>query len=307
MLAFLLLLFFIFMLCFPNIVFEGSRTGLLLWFQTVLPTLFPFFIVNALLMKSGAIYQFAHTLSPLFMPLFRISEWSSYAVLGGFFCGTPIGAKIITDLVIAERISKEEGEYLLSFCNNTSPGFIVGFLFEQCLHMPGLAYLSLGILFLSSFLSSLLFRRLYYPHLKLQSTSFPPSSPSRHFSTSGLDDSIYESCETLLKIGGYIMLFCAILYALKSLPIHTFAWNSILLPFLELTNGVRMLTSQISNFRITYVLLMALTSFGGLCAAFQTKCIVQKVGFSFSRYIKEKLITAVVTSFLAYIFILFYK
>ena len=306
MLPVILILFFIFMLLFPGIIFQGAATGITLWFQTVFPTLFPFFIINALLLKTGTIYKFSNVLAPVFQPFFRISNCSSYAVLCGFFCGTPIGAKIITDLVTEKQITREEGNYLLSFCNNTSPGFVIGFIFEQCLSRPDLAYISLGILFLSFILSARLFRFMYYKNLCLNITGRRPAARSSVAFTSGLDEGIWESMETILKIGGYIIIFCVILFSLKQLPVEHFLWSSILLPLLELTNGVRMLSAQTLSFSTQYVLLMALTSFGGLCAAFQTKCMIQKAGLSFLQYIKEKLITAMVTSLLSLIFIYFY-
>lgn len=306
MLPLLLILFFLFMLRFPDVIFQGASTGLTLWFETVFPTLFPFFIINALLLRTGTIYKFSHILAPVFQPLFHISECSSYAVLCGFFCGTPVGAKVVVDLVGEKQISKEEGEYLLSFCNNTSPGFIIGYIFERSLGLPELAYISLGILISSAVISSFLFRLIFYPHIRVSKFHFNKQKrPSSHFTT-GLDESIWESMETILKIGGYIIMFCVLLFSLKTLPVEYFIWNSVFLPFLELTNGVRMLTSQSLDFVTQYVLLMALASFGGVCAAFQTKCIIQKTGFSFSRYIKEKLITAMVTSFLSLIFIFIY-
>lgn len=307
MLSFFLIFMFLFLLLFPNIAFQGATTGITLWFQTVFPTLFPFFIINALLLRTGTIYKFSRILSPFFVPLFGISDCSSYAVLCGFFCGTPIGAKIIVDLVTEKRISKKEGEYLLSFCNNTSPGFIIGFLFERCLKMPNLAYVSLAILFCSSILSSFIFRTMYYPKLSIRKFPSVSSNHSDSHYTTGLDESIWESMETILRIGGYIILFCVILYGLNALPIHHFVWNSILLPFLELTNGVRMITSQMMDFRLKYTLLMALASFGGICAAFQTKCMISKTDFSFLQYIKEKLITAMVTSLLSLTFLFFYN
>lgn len=306
MLSFFLIIAFLFLLAFPDVVFQGASTGITLWFQTVFPTLFPFFIINALLLRTGTIYKFSRILSPAFVPLFGISGCSSYAVLCGFFCGTPIGAKVIVDLVLEKQITKKEGEYLLSFCNNTSPGFLVGFVFERCLGMPELAYASLGILLASAILSSFFFRAMYYPDLSTRKDSFGTSKRPGVPVTAGLDESIWESLETIWRIGGYIILFCVILYGLKTLPIDHFIWNSILLPFLELTNGVRMIASQTLDFPVKYTLLMALSSFGGVCAAFQTKCIIQKAGFSFFQYIKEKLITAMVTSLLSLTFLFFY-
>lgn len=303
MLPFILIICFFFMLLFPSSLFQGASMGITLWFHTVFPTLFPFFIMNALLLRTGTIFRFSRILSPLFGPFFRISDCSSYAVLCGFFCGTPIGAKAIVSLVTEQKITKEEGEYLLSFCNNTSPGFLIGFLFDQSLRKSSLAYPSLLIFWASVIISSFLFRPNY---------TFKPRhlSPSISFKstnlTAKLDESIWESMEIILKIGGYIISFCVILFLLKIIPCDHFLWTNIFLPSLELTNGVKILSEQPLPFYLRYVLSMTLLSFGGLCAAFQTKCIISAADFSFCRYIKEKLITAIVTSFLSLLFIFFY-
>lgn len=302
MITLFLVICFLFMLFLPSVVFQGASTGILLWFHTVFPTLFPFFIINALLLKTGTISRFSSILAPFFQPIFHVSRGASYAILCGFFCGTPIGAKSIVSLVTEHKISKEEGEYLLSFCNNTSPGFIVSFLCSQTLQMPKLSYISLGILWCSAVLSSFIFRQLYAPDTIHSSVS--ALSASFCDFTTGLDESIWESMEIILKIGGYIVFFCVVLFLLKTIPCSSFLWNSIFLPSLELTNGVKMIAEQSLPFQIRYILFMALASFGGFCAAFQTKCIIQAVGFSFSRYIKEKLITTMVTSLLSLLFLL---
>ena len=309
MLSVLLLFCLGFMLIFPNIIFDGANTGLLLWFQTVLPTLFPFFVINALLLKSGTIYQFSRMISPVFGPFFAISKWSSYAVLCGFFCGAPVGAMVIVELVSSGKISKMEGEYLLSFCNNTSPGFVVGFVFEQCLKRPEMAYISLAILISSYVCSSFLFRKMYYPDLGLDnSEKFNAGREKNFLQSRSLDESIWESCVTILKIGGYIIVFCVLLYGLKSLPVQKMVWKFLLLPSLEVTNGIKMITSaEKLSFDLKYVLSMGLLAFGGVCAAFQTQCIIDKAGLSFRQYIKEKLITAMVTSLFAISYLLLYS
>lgn len=308
MLSVLLLVCLGFMLVFPNIIFNGANSGLLLWFQTVLPTLFPFFVMNALLLKSGAISQFSRMVSPVFGPFFNISQWSSYAVLCGFFCGAPIGAVVVVELVSSGKISKTEGEYLLSFCNNTSPGFVVGFVFEQCFKRSEMAYTSLGILIGSYVLSSFLFRRMYYQELRRSPAGVLVADKEKYsFPSKSLDESIWESSETILKIGGYIIIFCVLLYGLKSLPVKGRAWQLLLLPSLEVTNGIKMITSAEITFEMKYVLSMALLAFGGVCAGFQTKCIIDKANLSFRQYIKEKLITAMVTSLFAITYLLLYS
>ncbi|MCI8637919.1 MAG: transporter [Coprococcus sp.] len=296
------------MLLFPKPVFTGAANGLLLWFNTVIPTLFPFMIISGILIKTDAIRLLARILHPVLGPLFCISPPASFAVLGGFLCGYPMGARIIAELTGNGSISRNEGEYLLSFCNNTSPMFLISFLLLQSLNRGDLANISLVILFGAPVLLSFLFRRWYPVHehsAHLTGTVSRKKEPTPF--SACLDDSIMEACESITKVGGYIIVFSILLALLKEIPLSGAFWERLLLPAVEMTNGITLLCAQDIPFSMKYILTMALVSFGGLCAAFQTQCMVRKQHFSMGRYITEKLITASVTSLFAYFCIYFIR
>mgnify|MGYP000255443789 CR=1 FL=1 len=69
--SFFLILCFFVMLLFPSEVFEGAKSGLLLWFLTVLPTLFPFLLISRLLLDSCACSLLNKLLAPVISRLFR--------------------------------------------------------------------------------------------------------------------------------------------------------------------------------------------------------------------------------------------
>ena len=136
---FLILCFFV-MLLFPSEVFEGAKSGLLLWFLTVLPTLFPFLLISRLLLDSCACSLLNKLLAPAISRLFGISAQGSFAFIVGFLCGYPMGAKITADLFHARQISKAEASYLLSFCNNTSPAFLIHYIVLGYFQNPRLIF-----------------------------------------------------------------------------------------------------------------------------------------------------------------------
>ena len=105
-----LITLFVLMLTFPGVVFAGAREGLLLWFRTVLPTLFPFMVITGLLTGSSALEAISSLLHPITGALFQISPASSLAVLTGFFCGYPMGARTSVSLVKSGYISEKEGD-----------------------------------------------------------------------------------------------------------------------------------------------------------------------------------------------------
>ena len=120
------------MLAVPKAVFSGTEDGLLLWFQVIFPTLFPFMLISNLLLRSGGLEIISGILGRTLGALFSTSRNGSFAVLAGFLCGYPMGAKVTADLVQSGRITRTEGAYLLSFCNNTSPAFIMNFIVINC-------------------------------------------------------------------------------------------------------------------------------------------------------------------------------
>lgn len=300
-------LFFLF-LSNPSDVVAGASEGLLLWFHTVLPTLFPFFVIVSLLVSTGSFQLLSHVFAPAFCRFFHISAPSVIVILGGFLCGYPMGAKIVSDLYQRHQISAEEGKYLLSFCNNASPMFIISFLVTQKLKMPRLAIPSLFILFTAPILSSFLFRKCYFRKKHTESLSFAPATNITHEThfLEYFDLAIFNGMETILKIGGYIIFFSIIVALLKQLSFSNPLWNFFWIPALEITNGLSLLSEATLFFRQKYVLMMAHTSFGGFCAIFQTKCVLKDFDFPLGIYLLEKLVTATVTSLLTvlYLFIL---
>lgn len=288
--------FFFIMLCFPKETLAGASDGLLLWFQIVLPTLLPFFIVTNLLIHTNSIVYISYLCSPLLQRLFCVSPDGSFAVLAGFLCGYPVGAKVTADLVRTNRISITEGKYLLSFCNNTSPAFITSYIIIQNLKAEFLLFPTIIILYLSPIFCSFLFRKFY--HINRQTIVFNDTQDKKaHFSFDIFDNCIMNAFENITKVGGYIILF-SILFSLGSLLQIT-----NVLPFLEITNGIPFILKHASNFETSYVLTLALTSFGGLCAIAQTNAMLSSIKLSIVSYTIEKLITAIVTSLFAFLYI----
>lgn len=107
---------------------QGCTLGLTLWYTSVLPSLLPFFILSGLLIRTGAFRFLNRIFAPVLTRIFPVSSDGSYAILMGYLCGFPMGAKVIAELVAHQHISREEGSYLMVFCNNVSPAFFVNYI-----------------------------------------------------------------------------------------------------------------------------------------------------------------------------------
>ncbi len=311
--SFLIIFIFILMLLCPEPVFSGAGKGLLLWFNTVLPTLFPFILICNLMVQTGTVSCILAITRPLFCRFFGVSSFGSFAVLSGFLCGYPMGAKVTADLYARSLISQEEAAYLLSFCNNTSPMFILSFLVMQNLDDDSLRLPALIILWLSPMICSFLFRRKHGSFDRMKSTGsdhsrvFPDIFDSNTFhNPDALDDAISDALGSITKIGAYIMIFSILTELAYLLPLPETPLGLTLLASLEITNGIVLLCHSTLPRDVLYILCMAQTSFGGLCAVAQTNSMIKDTGLSIFPYIQKKLITALVTSLLAFAYLYFF-
>ena len=302
-------LFFAAMLLFPQAAFQGASLGVLLWFHTVLPTLLPFLIISNLLIHTGAINMISRILAPILCRFFRVSPYGAFVILIGFLCGCPMGSKVAADLLKKDGISEREARYLLSFCNNTSPMFIVSYIIWQNLKVPALTLPLLVILTAAPVMLSFVFRRLYQIPKQgetgnrkffLQSPGFGNGSGN---GSGSLDTCIMNGFETITIIGGYIILFSILISFAGLLPVKPAAFTGFFLPSLEITTGIPMICNAPMSRNMQIMQALALTSFGGWCAAAQTRAMIQGTSLPFLPYIAEKLITALATSLLVWLFL----
>lgn len=242
-----------------------------------------------------------------FMSASRTSYYGTFAVLTGFLCGYPMGAKTTSDLLNVNKISRSEASYLLSFCNNTSPAFILSYVVAQNMKERNLCIPFFLILTFTPLMLSFIFRLFY--RLPESSCSFPQvtpgsfSNPSESISDSFLDRCILNAFESVTKVGGYMMMFSVLIQLLASVLPNTI-FSLLLYSSLEISTGIRLLFSSALYTTEKIILCAFLTSFGGWCCIAQTYSMISSSQLPILPYITAKLVTALVTSLLisAYIY-----
>ncbi len=327
---FLPLLFLGFTFClllFSSSNLPAVKSGLALWANSVVPSLFPFFVATELLMHTNVVTLLGHFLNNFMKPLFNIRGEGSFAFIMGIISGYPVGAKIATNFRENNICSKEECERLLSFTNNSGPLFVIGtvgiLMFRNtvigillfCTHL--LACITVGIFFRfwkkgkETFLNSSKNVSLYNSQKNYAS-----------FSNLGevLAESITNSISTILLIGGFVVIFSSIISILKASGIlnnltvlispifQLFHVDSnfvqgILTGFLEITNGINTISNIASRkLSINIILVAFLLGFGGISVLLQVWSIVSKTDLSIKPYVYGKILQGVFASFYTYVF-----
>ncbi|MBE5956095.1 MAG: hypothetical protein E7253_06550 [Lachnospiraceae bacterium] len=317
---FLLTLFFV-LLCFPQEVKSGALDGLSLWYNSVVPILLPFLILSNLIIATDSLSLFLYPVSFIQKVIPGFQTELFYPVILGLFCGFPMGAKVIADLVRSHSISVKQADALLPIVNQASPMFLAGFvgvhiLKKQLSFSQILFYLYVPPFFILAF--RLLFMLLPLPissavrnstknlnrkkhrkeHFVFRSIKTKFSIEQKNSMPLNMEHTIWNSFHIVVTIGIYMMLFTiSARICMKLLPKGTPL--SLFLSSLEFSTGLDRI-SQMTAFSpyIKTGLILALTSFGGFCTAAQTSSLIKDTGISMKSYLFWKFLIALGVFFL---------
>lgn len=276
------------LLTHPALSLEGARNGLLLWYQTVLPTLLPFMICSNVIVSLDGIRLMTAPLRPILGKVFRLSDAGCYVLVSGLLCGYPMGAKTCSEFAAQEKISPEEGRYLLAISNHPSPMFLLGYvssLMDPSIPVPVLlASVYLPIIPLA-FLSQAV-----YPVKSSSGIRAPKTQPHLSF-----DQSMMNSLEVMVKIGGYIMLFSILARFIGQISFLPSPIQAVLLGVVEITTGIQAIARTFSGPAQGLFLCFAAV-LGGICGLFQTKSVLTAPCLSLGHYILWKLLHALLSA-----------
>lgn len=309
-----MLLVFILFIClfiFPSDCVTGAKTGLLLWFNTMIPSVFPFILLTNIIREFNGIRYFNFIFGPFVKRFFHCSENGSYAVIVGFLCGYPMGAKAVCDSFSDGYIKKNEAQYLLGFCNNPSPMFVLNFVLAACLKRPELSIFFFAVVYISTWINAQLWYFFKYRrHIKSRPAVKAIENTLSVQTSASADGCIMSSLSLIQKIGGYMIIFailCQLILKIPSenLPFAPGLLQSALSGFMEQTTGLAVLCGLPVLENIKIVLAAVFVCFGGFAIAAQTYGITCGQGLSIKYYILSKLSHAAIAGLLcaAYIFL----
>ncbi len=350
--AIIFLIFAICLLLFSKNNLPAIKTGLTLWATSVVPSLFPFFVATELLLHTSIISFLGRLLNKIMKPLFNISGSGAFCFIMGLISGYPVGAKIATEFRNKNICSKPECERLLSFTNNSGPLFIIGTVGISMFGNTQIGILLLITHILGCISVGILFRfwgnknnsntntkkhtnttnaiknnkNKNFDKTSQESKNYiktPSISNTESITISNLgkilSESITSSTNTILMIGGFIIIFSSIISILntsgifktltlisspifKLLNLDTNFCTPILTGILEITNGIKQISMiPIKTISINIILSAFLLGFGGISVFLQVYSITSKSDLSIKPYIYGKLLHGLLSALFTYI------
>ena len=313
-------LFVMSLIYYPEECYRAAVDGVDTWINVVLPALLPFFIGAELLIGLGVIDFMGTLLEPVMRPLFKTPGQSAFVFVMSITSGYPVGVKLTCGLREKGVCTKTEAQRMLAFCSTSGPLFMIG---AVSIGMFG-SRLAGTIIAVSHYLSAFFLGIIAAAFIKggseMKRHSFKPVGIRRALDAmlekrrrDGrpfgvlMGDAVRESINTLLMVGGFIIMFSVViqlfsitgalqflagplekLLSKTSLP-HTLA-QPVLSGMLEITIGSRLI-SRVESLPFIYTVSAAsfIIGWSGFSIHAQAISFISRTDLSPSLYMLSKL------------------
>lgn len=315
----ILIIFLIFeILMFPAEAMSYASTGLTLWFNNMIPALFPFMVISGLIIRLDIAPLIVGFLHPFLYKIFRTNIYCEYTMIMGFLCGYPMGAVIVRDLLSKGQITAKQADFLLAFCNNIGPVFFCSLvlpIFSPDYHV----LLLVGMYGIPLIYGFVLRYTVYRKAFKIISNNnqndiyksnptesiYKKVSPAKNLHkhsqlkvntnqttfAEAFTDSLNKAVSTSLLLGACMIFF----NMLRFLPMH-FVNDNLLLQgissWLLEVNGALFMTKDFYSIglKMTSLLLVPFLTIGGLSCICQTAGILSETNCKLSKYLTHKVV-----------------
>lgn len=262
---------------------NGAAEGIDLCIRTVIPSLFPFFILSIGLVTNWT----GLAIPPLqrIGKIMRIPPGMESLLIPGFLGGYPVGAQAIAESYRRKQITAATAERSAAFCNNAGPAFIFGII-SQFFPDIGYCWIIWGVHIASAVLVAAVL-----PCREPREVSLLAAKSTT------LSEIMDRALRATVTVCGWVVIFRVILTFLDQwlfwfLPVSV---RPLISGTIELTNGCCELGS-ISHIGLRMIIAVVILSLGGLSVWMQTASVLS--GLSIRIFIFGKLLQAVFSAVL---------
>ena len=240
---------------YPEEIIKATRRGIVVWFQSVLPSLLPFFIGAELLIGLGVVKFIGVLIEPLVRPMFNVPGEASFIFAMSITSGYPMGIKLTSDLRKKNSITKVDAQRIISFCSTSGPLFMIGAVSIGMFNNPMIGpYIALAH-YISAITVGIIFR-FYGETIKLDNIQYTVGNKNILYKAFNemikarkkdgrpfgklLSDSVQSAISTIVMVGGFIVLFSVVIEEIRLIGLF-----NILKRFIQLTSLDNIISSEI--------------------------------------------------------------
>lgn len=279
----------------PDSITQGITDGMTICFNVILPSLFPFMIVSAYIIKSGALGFLYKLFYPLTRFVLKLPLCTASVIIMGFIGGFPVGARMTTLLLESGQITENQAKRLLLFCINGGPAFVITAVGVKMLGSNKAGV----IIFISLCIASLIigFISSFFDDKKTTDKRIENSMQSPLVALSA---SVTDGVQSILSVCAWVVLFSGITECVKALSIsdNTY-WAMVSL--LEVTKGCTLLAGKMGIPVIT-----AAIGFGGFCVHCQVFSYIKESGLKYRYFFVSRVLCAALSGIICHLLLIIF-
>ena len=315
--AFLLAFAVIFAL-FPERYVPVCLDGITIWALNVLPAVFPFLFVTALLRQTGGAEKVSRAFTPLSKALFGTGGEGGFCFFMSVLSGYPVGASLVAGMRKDDLLSRSDAEILACACSTSGPLFIIGSVGAGMFGDKRTGFIILAAHVLAVLLSAgavrffLSLRKRKDPAASRQTGRTASAAPPA--SDFSLSECVQSSVISALAVGGCIAVFYVLasmcvdfklLYPLqkllKQIPALAVCAEGVTKGLVEMTGGCLALAGLSTN--LAAPCCAFLITLGGASILFQQIAYLRSAGIKLPFFLFVKLVQALGAFFLCLLFV----
>lgn len=269
--------------------------------ETLIPSLFPFFVLSSLAVSLGVSEILGGFFSKFMKPLFRCSPEVSSAFVLGLLSGFPVGASSAARLYEKGKISRGDFSRALAFTNNPSVGFIVSAVGVGLFKSAGVGWLLYFSVTVSAVFSGMTVCRLF------------PDDPfrlevSENKGKGGFLEAFLSSVKDggtgVLNVSCFVIFFSVLCGISSEIFSFSYPFSALFSGFFEIASGVFSVNSAVSCFSVAAA--AAILAWSGLSVHCQVLFSVRGVGVSVKPYFFSKALGSVIAALISFL-VMFFK
>lgn len=285
----------------PSAAFKSSGEGLAIWWRIIFPGLLPFLVLSHILIASGFVHGIGKLVEPYTKRWLGLPGIASFIIPLGMTAGFPAGADAASKLQRQGQITSTDAEKIASYSHFCSPMLIIIVIGAGFAKQPWLGLFLLGIHWIAGLLSGMSTNALLRTkqveqdkavvqsnikashkkqpsriRLAIRSMEEAHQADGRSFGKL-LGDAVGTSVQTLMMIGGYILIFSVIIYVLTD-TLKQLVPSPMIASLLEVHLGSFSIVTQSISLYHKSIWLSALLGFSGLCAYLQVQALLKSTG-----------------------------
>ena len=285
-----------------TLVYNSIKYALNIWVNSLIPTLFPFFIISDILINYNFTCYIPNFFKKMCKSLFNITDNMITILILSIISGFPSNARNTRILYDKGLITLEEANHILIFSHFSNPLFILSTVAIFFFNDKSIGIILLISHYLSNFLLGILFRKHFNHNGVISKNNIKNISFGNVLVTA-----IKKSIDTILLICGIVTIFLLLSSIINNL-FNFNIYNSMLIKgLLEITIGIESLGKL--NLSIVHKAIIAscFLAFGGFSVHMQVMSQIADTNIEYKYFFIGRLYQMILSGIITYIICIILK